>query len=224
MLGVDGAPAEAGGTIGQDGTISVSIPESVSLAVREVDVCSADFLLLRAEALKTVSSTNEQEATEAGADLCVKIRDAGQRVVCDPAVVVQRMSVEPERTTKIAARVPARPIPLRRRILFIDDTVPLRPDRLRLRPLERSGSHDADARLRSNASFRWPSKSGPATLAAETPDEAEVILDGDTGELKRFLRSRGQDFDVIWIARTHNLQLGPSGAGIASIPTERSGR
>ena len=207
VLGVDGAPAEAGGTIGQDGTISVPIPESASLAVREVDVCSADFLLLRAEALKTVSSTDEQEATEAGADLCVKIRDAGQRVVCDPAVVVQRMSVEPERTTKIAARVPARPIPLRRRILFIDDTVPLRS--------LGSGFVRSNDLVRTMLTLGCavtvfplgPGKSGPATLAAETPDEAEVILDGDTGELKRFLRSRGQDFDVIWIARTHNLQL-----------------
>ena len=182
VLGVDGAPAEAGGTIGQDGTISVPIPESASLAVREVDVCSADFLLLRAEALKTVSSTDEQEATEAGADLCVKIRDAGQRVVCDPAVVVQRMSVEPERTTKIAARVPARPIPLRRRILFLL-TTPCRCGRSAPASSARTIWFARCCTLGCAVTVfpLGPGKSGPATLAAETPDEAEVILDGTRG-------------------------------------------
>lgn len=218
VLGVDGALAEAGRTIGRDGAISIPVPDGLPLAVRDVDLCSADFLLLRTEALGDANS----EMTEAAVDLCVRIHDAGQRVVCDPAVVVQRMSAEQELTPGIADRVPAKPRLQRRQILFIDDTVPLR--------MIGSGF------VRSNDLVRTmlilgcavtvfplgPTKSGPATLAAELPDEAEVVLDGDAGELKPFLRSRGQDFDVIWIARTHNLQrVRPA---LESVYTDRQQR
>ncbi len=206
VLRPDGAPAEAGGTIADDGALRFTAPDALPAAVREVDLGSADFLLIRTDTLRRIGTLDETLGDAAVADACLRIRDAGQRVICDPAVVVQRMLPVPERTSRLPGRQtrPARDL---RRVLFIDDSVPLR--------LIGSGFVRSNDLVRTMLTLDCavtvfplaPSKGGPATLAAEMPDEAEVILDGDRGELRPFLRARGRSFDVIWIARTHNLRL-----------------
>lgn len=190
VLRADGSPAEA-----------------APAAVREVDFCADEFLLIRTETLRRIGALDETLGDAAVADACLRIIQAGQRVIYDPAVVVQRTAPAPERTRHLPDRRAAKPARELRRVLFIDDSVPLR--------LIGSGFVRSNDLVRAMLTLDCdvtvfplgPSKGGPATLAAEMPEQAEVILDGDVGELRPFLRARGRGFDVIWIARTHNLRL-----------------
>jgi hypothetical protein len=165
------------------------------------------------------------------ADLCIRIASVGYRVVYDPAVVVYyfgrpiagpKVDAAADRahrrfvqkhmnylrlryTAHRRVEVFARSVGSDRRVLFIDDTIPLR----------RIGS----GFVRSNdiigvmASLGYAvtvyplsaSRFGLATVYSEMPDTVEVMHNRDVDSLGAFLTSRQGYYDTIWVARTHNL-------------------
>ena len=93
LLRAHGRLEEAGGIVWRDGTTLGYLRDASPLApeanfVRDVDFCSAAFLLLRADLLRRIGGFDESFAAGgcADADLCLRIAEAGSRVVYDPAV------------------------------------------------------------------------------------------------------------------------------------------
>src|SRR5262249_48836190 len=91
------------------------------------------------------------------------------------------------------------------RVLFLDDTVPLRQ--------LGSGFVRSNDLIRVMASLRYqvtvyPIKPSPLSVAAifaDMPDTVEVMYDRALDALPDFLAARSGYYDTIWIARTHNL-------------------
>lgn len=201
--------------------------------VRDVDYCSTTFLLLRAPLVQELEGFDAELEVDdfAAVDLCIRITTVGYRVVYDPTVVAyyfgriyggpkvdiwvdraHRYFVQKHmnylRLRYIAHRrveIFARSAGSTRRILFIDDTLPLR----------RIGS----GFVRSNdiigvmASLGYSvtvypltaSRFGLAAIYGDMPDTVEVMHDREIEELGAFLTSRDGYYDTIWVARTHNL-------------------
>ena len=170
--------------------------------VRDVDVCSDLFLLLRTTLFNELGGFDETDGNEV-AGLCRRIAEGGFRMVYDPAVVAfdhapeRRDDSRPQTARVVRAQ--------RRRVLFIDDTVPLR--------MAGSGfvrSNDLIA-VMTSLGFAVtvfpldPPPFGPAAIAADMPDQVEVMHERTYAELEAFLRERAGSFHAIWIARTHNL-------------------
>jgi O-antigen biosynthesis protein len=200
---------------------------------RNVDFCSSDILLVRAALLRELEGFDDELADRdyESADLCMRIAGAGQRVVYDPAVIVYCHDERPEglatnatvasahqrfcrkhasalRFRYIAdphAAVFARCADTSRRVLFIDDTIPMR--------MIGSGFVRSTDVIQSMASLGYHvtiypisrSSFGLANVYADMPDTAEVMHDGEFAALAEFLTSRRGYYDAIWIARTHNL-------------------
>jgi glycosyltransferase involved in cell wall biosynthesis len=92
-----------------------------------------------------------------------------------------------------------------RRLLFIEDTVPMR--------MIGSGFARSNDLIRTMAELGWQvtvhpvdeKDLDPAAVYADFPDTVEVMYDRSLGHLEEFLRARQGYYDTIWIARTHNL-------------------
>jgi GT2 family glycosyltransferase len=170
------------------------------------------------------------------ADLCVRIAQAGYDVVYDPAIVVfhhEYGSAEGAGAVvsqiarnraifvqKHGAWLQGQPLKdLRnqslsrfarsdnsRRVLFIDDTVPLRSIG--------SGFVRSNDLIQVMASLGYrvtvfPLKANRTDIAGvyhDMPETVEVMYDRDITDLADFLAERDGYFDVLWIARTHNLE------------------
>jgi GT2 family glycosyltransferase len=227
-----GVIAQAGGILWNDGGThdyqrgaSPLTPEANF--VRSVDFCSAAFLLVRRALMLRLDGFDPAcGATGHHAiDLCARIKQSGQRVIYDPSILV--FLDGPDQGTRgadaafrdrHAAYLAARftrggPVqvfarhaePRTRRLLFIEDTIPLR----------RIGS----GFVRSNDVVRVMAESGwqvtvfpvngcvhdPAHVYRDMPDTAEVMHTLDLARFKAFLAPRLGYYDVIWIARSHNL-------------------
>jgi GT2 family glycosyltransferase len=203
--------------------------------VRDIDFCSSDFLLVRATVLRELQGFDDEftDRDYQSADLCLRIAGAGQRVVYDPAVVVycrderadgvvtnataepayQRLSrkhASALRFRYVADRhvaVFARCADIKKRVLFIDDTIPMR--------MIGSGFGRSTDIIQTMASLGYcvtiypikRSSFGLANVYADMPDTAEVMHDGEFAALAEFLTARRGYYDAIWIARTHNLDL-----------------
>ncbi|MBV9374563.1 MAG: glycosyltransferase [Alphaproteobacteria bacterium] len=168
------------------------------------------------------------------ADLCLRITAAGWRVVYDPSIVIHhleygsaRNALESEgaigRNREIFARkheatLRERPtkhnkalafarfggrLPVR--VLFIEDLVPLRG--------LGSGFVRSNDILRTMAALGYhvtifPVRdldASPTAVFRDIPEAFEVMHDRALADLRPFLASRPGYYDVIWIARTHNL-------------------
>jgi glycosyltransferase involved in cell wall biosynthesis len=224
----------AGNILWRDGTTLGYLRDGSPLApeanfVRDVDFCSVAFLLLRADLLHQLEGFDDAfaEGGYAEVDLCLRIAAAGSRVVYDPAVLVNRLTqigpapgpgdareallrkhVNRLRFSHIADRrveVFARSNDAGRRVLFIDDTIPLR----RLG----SGFVRSNDLIQVMASLGYrvtvypmnDCRFGVATIFADMPDMVEVMHDRTHEDLAAFLAARQSYYDVIWVARTHNL-------------------
>lgn len=200
---------------------------------REVDFCSTAFLLMRAALLHELEGFDDElpPGDVAAADLCMRVLAAGHRVIYDPAIMVYhfgrpaagpaadaladralqhfvRKHINHLRFRYIADRrveVFARSIDSARHILFIDDTIPMR----------RIGSgfvRSTDI-IQAMASLGYgvtvfplnPSRFDLASVYTDMPDTVEVMHDRGIDGLPAFLAARQRYYDVIWIARTHNL-------------------
>ena len=227
-----GVIAQAGGIIWNDGATqdyqrgeSPICPEANF--VRNVDYCSTAFLLVRARLLSTLGGFEQDFAATRnhGVDLCLRIIESGSRVVYDPSIVLfhedehkrpgpppdaflrrhaDALATRPVRSgpAQVFARHAGTPPP---RVLFIEDTIPLR----------RIGS----GFVRANDLVRVLAGLGyqvtvfpvngcthdPAHVFGDMPDLAEVMHDRSADRFKEFLTTRIGYYDVIWIARAHNL-------------------
>jgi O-antigen biosynthesis protein len=169
------------------------------------------------------------------ADLCARISDVGFRVVYDPSIVIQHHeygSAHNLRTVEIRsaqarqlfvqrnraylrsryladprAEVFARSTDAkRRRVLVIEDRVPLR--------ALGSGFVRSNDLIRIMASLQihvtvFPIFGGtfePHSVYADFPDIVEIMYDKSLKDLSDFLASRDGYYDTIWVVRTHNLE------------------
>jgi O-antigen biosynthesis protein len=234
LLRAHGRVESAGTIVWRDATTSGYLRDASPLApeanfVRDVDCCSAAFLLLRADLAHRLDGFDEAFASGeyADVDLCLRIADAGSRVVYDPAVMVTRLAqAGPDPGSEVALqalfhkhinRLRSRYIADRRvqvfasstdsarRVLFIDDMVPLRQ--------LGSGFVRSNDIIRMMVSLGYrvtvhpinPCRFGVASIYADMPDTVEVMHDRTWEELGAFLAVRQGYYDAIWIARTHNL-------------------
>ncbi len=203
--------------------------------VRDVDFCSDAFLMLHRGWLEKMGGFDEDFAPVCyeDADLCVRLASAGARVVYDPAVIVYRLEddhssdalvLESARLTnrqvfvqKHAAYLDARPAPgpkaavfarfaqPHRRVLFIEDLLPLR--RIGSGFVRSNDILHVMASLACQVTV-FPlndSDTDVAAIARDMPDTVEVMHSSNVLSLPSFLAGRPDYYDIIWIARTHNL-------------------
>jgi O-antigen biosynthesis protein len=231
---------EAGCIIWRDGTTLGYMRDASPLTpevnfVRDVDYCSAVFLLVRAAPLRELGGFDEAFAPAyyEDTDLCVRLRQAGYRIVYDPSVVVHHLEygtsgdwlpIEQVRDSQrtfveksaewlrsqlpphAKSEVHARSTMRNaRRLLFIEDTMPMR--------MIGSGFARSNDLIRTMVELGWQvtvhpvdeKELDPAAVYADFPDTVEAMYDRSLGQLEEFLSAREGYFDTIWIARTHNL-------------------
>ncbi len=236
-----GALQEAGSIIWNDGTTTGYMRDASPLApeanfVRDVDYCSAVFLLVRTALLQRLGGFDEafSPAYYEEVDLCVRIAQAGFRVVYDPGVLIHHLefgsATHTEASMALMRRgrrifktkhkgfLETRPKPAaqnlaaargrnggRRRVLFLEDTVPLR----RLG----SGFVRANDCVHAIAASGYditvfPVNGAPhdvMSLFGDLPETVEVMHDRNINMLPAFLAERPDYYDLVWVSRTHNL-------------------
>ena len=230
MLQPHGTVAEAGGILWNNGAIhgyqrgaSPQAPE-VNF-VRSVEFCGRDFLLARTALLAGLDGFDHACADGYEAvDLCLRIAQAGLRVVYDPSVMVvlgeaarrgppgehfrQKHAALLEQRSSPGGRFQAfarHAGPAPQRVLFIEDTVPLR--------RTGSGFVRANDLVRTMASLGYAVTVFPvngcehdlAHVFADMPESVEVMHSIGLDRLGGFLQARPNYYDTVWLARTHNL-------------------
>lgn len=201
--------------------------------VRAVDYCSTDFLMVRTSVLRELGGFDEElpAGDLPGADLCIRIAAAGYTVLYDPLVLAcqfghpptgadaigsnhrghqhfvrkhlnhLRFRYIPDRRTEVFARSTDHA----RRVLFIDDAIPMR--RIGSGFVRSTDIIQTMAALNYGITV-YPLSVGSfglESLYSDMPDTVEVMHDRDIGSLAAFLDARQGYYDVIWVARTHNL-------------------
>jgi GT2 family glycosyltransferase len=241
VIRTHGRLQEAGCIVWRDGSTSGYLREADAAApeaefVRDVDFCSGVFLLLRRDALAALGGFDAAFAPAyyEDVDLCVRLWQAGYRVVYDPAAQLTHYEYASARCADAAlalmathrevfvrrhrgwlrqchARGPSSELlartagPPGHRVLFIEDTVPLRGIG--------SGYGRANDIIRAMVALGaqvtvFPvngCRFDPAQVFAELPDTVEVMHDRTLANLPGFLRERAGCYDTIWISRAHNL-------------------
>ncbi len=230
ILQAHGVIAQAGGILWNNGAThdyqrgaSPLLPEANF--VRSVDFCAPDFLLVRTALLSDLDGFDHDCADGyETVDLCLRIIQGGLRVVYDPSVMIVVGSANGigapgdhfrgKHTAAVAERFApggrvqvfarhtgAKP----HRVLFIEDTVPLR----------RIGS----GFVRANDLIRVMASLGcavtvfpvngcdhdPARVFGDMPESVEVMHTLSLDRLGGLLNARPGYYDTVWIARPHNL-------------------
>ncbi|WP_243443804.1 glycosyltransferase [Asaia prunellae] len=231
---------EAGSIIWRDGsTYGYRRDDHPDIAeanfVRDVDYCSAAFLLVRTETARLMGGydTIFRPAYFEDTDFCLRIARSGKRIVYDPSVMVEHLEYGSSGTAGSQAQMiinhrifgrqhqdylrKQMPAHLhnavlarshrstRRKILFIEDRIPLRS----------LGS----GYVRSN-DLVWamsalgfqvtvfpvlPRAASQTDLATDFPDDVELMIQSDMETLGTFIEERAGYYDAIWVGRTHNL-------------------
>ncbi len=202
---------------------------------RDVDFCSAVFLLARTPLMHQLGGFDDafSPAYFEDADLGLRIWQSGYRVIYDPAIVLHHYEHGSSRDPRAAlalmrashgrfvekhaltlqsrpdaspvAELFARDRASRHRMLFIEDTIPLR--------TLGSGYVRANDIIAAAAAQGChvtvfpihPADADPAAIHAEFSDDVEIIHDRGVDDLEEFLAQRPGFFETIWISRTHNL-------------------
>ncbi|HEX2940207.1 MAG TPA: glycosyltransferase, partial [Rhodopila sp.] len=232
VLQPHGLIAQAGGIVWQDGGTHHYMAGQSPLApeanfVRAVDFLPATFLLVRADLMTQLGGFDD--ACGAGyeaIDLCLRINAAGLRVMYDPSVVVTESVLSATHGApsqyfrdKHAAFLDRRPtaggpiqvfarhaVPRSPRILFIEDTIPLR--RLGSGFVRSNDIVRAMAGLGATVTV-FPVNGCTLPLAGvfgDMPDTVEVMHNQALDTLANILQGRLGYYDLIWVARTHNLE------------------
>jgi GT2 family glycosyltransferase len=226
-----GTIEEAGGIVWSDGGVHAYQSDASPLApeanfVRDVDFGSLACLLVRRSALDAVGGLDpDLSPAYAAADLGLRLASAGLRVVYDPSVLAfhDETDEQPgppvpsflERHTEVLARKPARGGMIQvfarhtglpaHRLLFVDDTVPLR--RLGSGFVRSNDLVCAMAQLGCAVTV-YPINGcphDPAHVFGDMPETAEVMHTHAADRLKAFLEGRPGYYDTIWVCRAHNL-------------------
>ncbi len=219
IISTHGRLLAAGGLIGRDGVAYGHMRGASPLApeanfVRDVDFCPTAFLLARASLLKQLSGFRDDptDLYFEDADLGARMTQARYRVVYDPSVVAHRhehagpgidylrFRHDPDRRAAFARSTAGG-----RRVLFIEDRIPLR--------MLGSGFVRSNDLLRTMAELGLQVTVFPlqehcshvASIFADMPDTVEALYDRSLDDLSEFLDSREGYYDIIWVARTHNL-------------------
>ena len=237
----NGKLQEAGSILWNDGTALGYMRDASPLApeanfMRDVDFCSAVFLLCRTEIVRGLGGFDEAYAPAyyEDADLCVRMIGAGYRVVYDPAVTLTHLEFGSAGTAEASMALmrrgrrifrnrhagflrgqyapglrnlaAARGRGVKKRVLFIEDTVPLR------RLGSGFGRSQDVVRAMVAAGYGvdvFPMNGAPydvMSLYGELPETVEVLADRTAADLPAFLEERRGLYDAIWVARTHNLE------------------
>jgi glycosyltransferase involved in cell wall biosynthesis len=206
--------------------------------VRDVDFCSAVFLLVRKSLLHDLGGFDDAFAPAyyEDADLCLRIREAGYRIVYDPAVVVFHLEYgtshsagDPHQRIHTAQQIFAQKHRNQLRLRYLSGTraqlfarsVNEMPGRVLLiedqLPLRRLGSGFVRSNdivgIMAGLGYHvtvYPVQSRDHNLAsvyADFPDTVEVVHNRSLRDLEQFLNNRRGYYSTIWIARTHNLDL-----------------
>lgn len=240
IIRTNGKLQEAGSILWNEGTAVGYMRDASPLApeanfVRDVDFCSAVFLLCRTVLVRALGGFDEgfAPAYYEDADLCVRMIGAGYRVVYDPAVSLTHLEFGSAATTEASMALMRRgrqifrkkhevflqtqPAPLpqnlcaararggKKRVLFIEDTVPLR----RLGSGFVRANDIVHAIVAAGYEVHVLAMNGAPydvmSLYGELPDTVEVLADRDFSGLAQVLKERQGIYDIIWVARTHNL-------------------
>ncbi|MEA2738630.1 MAG: hypothetical protein QOH05_1937, partial [Acetobacteraceae bacterium] len=232
VLQAHGVIAQAGGIVWNDGRIHDYMrgaAPSVAEAnfVRVVDFCAPAFLMVKAELFSLLNGFDYGGSPGYEAvDLCLRIAQAGFRVMYDPSLMIVLGSTVPaiagqpsdhfrrkhaaalaeryamDDSTQVFARhAGAQP----HRVLFIEDTVPLR----RIG----SGFVRANDLVRVIASLGYAVTIFPVNgcehdltrVFGDMPDTVEVMHALAFDRLAAFLEARPDYYDTVWVARAHNL-------------------
>lgn len=184
------------------------------------------------------------------ADLCVRIASAGYRVVYDPAVTVHHLEYGSAANSESSLTLMRRGLkifrerhqdyldtkyekstenlvfarsagPAAKRVLFLEDTVPLR--RLGSGFVRSNDVLHAISRAGYDVTV-FPINGAPHDLMSifgDMPEGVEVLHDRDITQLPDVLRERPHYYDLIWVSRTHNLsRIRPlfDAAGMTRVP------
>ncbi|HQT46816.1 MAG: glycosyl transferase family 2 [Acidocella sp. 20-63-7] len=240
IIRTNGLLQEAGSIIWNDGTTTGYLRDASPLAgeanfVREVDYCSAVFLLCRTALVRSLDGFDDAFAPAyfEDADLCVRFLQSGAKIIYDPGVVVHHLEFGSASTTEASMALmrrgrrifkakhkdflstrpsptPENLIAARSRsaspaILFIEDTLPLR--RLGSGFVRSNDIVHAIAATGYNVHV-FPMNGAPYDLIhlyGDLPETAELLHERDFLSLPEFLSARVNAYDLIWIARTHNF-------------------
>lgn len=233
---------EAGCIIWRDGFTDGYLRDASPLVpeagfVRDVDFCSGVFLMVRRNLARSLGGFDPvfSPAYFEETDLCVRMRQAGWRVVYDPGIRIEHLEYgSAEGAHNAVAQIAANQrIFAARHAAWLqnqpdrDETclalarlprearsrtrILMIEDRLPLRALG-SGfvrSNDiAHAMVQAGLDVTiYPihRPDGPLISRRDFPETAEVIDDRGAGDLGRFLAGRPGYYHAIWIGRTHNL-------------------
>ena len=233
LTGPDGRLLDAGGIVWRDGGLEPYLPDASPLAaeanfVRDIAYCQTRFLMARTAVLTGLPPAEDGIAGTAheAADLCLRIWRAGFRVVHDPAVLgfssreieapgpdgldafrrahATDLAARPVRGAVAAARARS-PEQGQCRVLFVEDTVPLRTigsGFVRSNDIVRAMvAAGALVTVFPLDGYRFPL----AAIQAALPDTVEVPHERSLAGFADFLAERRDCFDLIWVSRTHNL-------------------
>jgi glycosyltransferase involved in cell wall biosynthesis len=207
--------------------------------VRDVDYCSGALLMVRRHLFESLGGFDPAFAPAyyEETDLCVRLWQAGRRVVFDPTVRIRHFEFASEirqgealalqaRNREVFANKHAaflisqqlpglgaewtarqRLRPGHKRVLIIDDRVPL-PSLGRGYPRQRAL---IQALVRCGAAVTLYPLLFPQESWVDTyealPEEVEVMQGLGLAGLHEFLESRSESFDVVVVSRPHNMEV-----------------
>lgn len=241
IIRTNGVLQEAGCIIWRDGSTEGYMRDTdpngpEANFVREVDFCSGVFLAVKTALLKQLGGFDPafKPAYFEETDLCIRIQQAGHKVIYDPAITIIHQEYS-SGDSSIATIMMAQNSPKFRsknqqflrtryprnadllvqarsprghgqRILFIEDRIPLR--------------HLGSGFTRSNDIIATMAGLGHHVtvypiyrpienvldIYGDFPETVEIIHDRELPDLRNFIEQRSGYFDVLWIARTHNAE------------------
>ncbi|CAG4922714.1 unnamed protein product [Acidocella sp. C78] len=242
VIRTHGRLQEAGSIIWADGSTQGYLRDASPLApeanfVRDVDFCSGVFLLCRTDLVQRLGGFDEdyKPAYYEEVDLCVRMIEAGFRIIYDPDVTIHHLEYGSSANTEAASRLmrrgrrvfvgkhaefmrrqltagtPGSEVRARARngagkhLLFIEDTVPVRH--------LGSGFVRANDVVHAIAAAGWQVSVLPINGArhdlmsqfGDLPETAEVLHDQTILTLPDLLADRPGFYDALWISRAHNL-------------------
>jgi GT2 family glycosyltransferase len=240
----DGRLQEAGSIVWNDGScLGYGRGDSPDAGpyryLRDVDYCSGAFLMVRRALFERLGRFDDvfAPAYYEESDFCVRLWEAGHRIVYDPSVRVRHfefasdagsgraLALQVRNRERFVARHPdflaARPAPApahlllarerlapgTRRVLFIDDRVPL--------PWLGQGYPRAASFVRSlidagaavtHYPLQFPHEDWEDVYQA-LPERCEVMLDHGLARIATFLEARAGLYDTIVVSRPHNMEV-----------------